>query len=170
MYRDIHSDIPSFLVSDDGCRFLHSPCDQVILFSILVLSSIRVSFCSHDGPNVLVPIMSKRESGDLEYLEKLKEKNKDRFDKAEPCAKERKISLDCLDLHDYDHSKCQLAFENFRICKQFWNKIYRERAEKGIRPFFPPPEEREVIQREHIERQRLAAKKLREQFESSNKP
>lgn len=101
------------------------------------------------------------------HLKSIKQKNVERYDRAEPCAKERQISFNCLEDHDYDHSKCQLAFENFRYCKQFWNNIHAERAAKGIRPFLPPPEERDAIRREHIEKQRLAARKLREDAEKA---
>lgn len=99
------------------------------------------------------------------HLAKIKKNNVDRLYHAEPCAKERQISLDCLEDHDYDHSKCQLAFENFRFCKQFWNRIHKERAAKGIRPYLPPPEEREAIRREYLERQRAQSKRIKEDYE-----
>lgn len=111
--------------------------------------------------------MTKRDTEDPSYLEKIKQTNRDRYEANEPCGKERQLSLNCLEDHDYDHSKCSLAFENFRFCKQFWNRIYRERAEKGIRPFLPPPEEREAIQREHIEKVREASRRAREHREQN---
>lgn len=79
-------------------------------------------------------------------------KNQEAKLNAGPCIVEHDLSLQCLEDNNYNRSKCANAFLNFTACKTFWNKIKVERQRKGIKPDIPPPEEREAIKREFIER------------------
>lgn len=68
-----------------------------------------------------------------------------------PCVKEHHSSQRCLDRNNYDYSKCEAFFENYRRCKKFWGEIRAQRRRAGIRPHIPPPEERVEIKRKHME-------------------
>lgn len=67
-----------------------------------------------------------------------------------PCLKEQKLSLKCLDDNGYDKKKCSVFFANYTVCQNFWLEITKERRAKGIYPYLPPPEERETIKRERL--------------------
>lgn len=69
-----------------------------------------------------------------------------------PCLKEQKLSLQCLEDNGYDYDKCRLQFENFKTCKGFWLAVARDRRRKGIQPEVPPPEERDAIKREYLKK------------------
>lgn len=62
-----------------------------------------------------------------------------------PCLKEKQLSLKCLDANNYDYSKCQLAFENFKFCRQFWEEVRKYRRRFSVQPHMPAAEEREEI-------------------------
>ena len=59
----------------------------------------------------------------------------------DPCWKEHKISLNCLDENGYDKSLCQREFENYRNCKGFWNNVSWTRKKYGLYPLVPQSEE-----------------------------
>ncbi|BET03305.1 coiled-coil-helix-coiled-coil-helix domain containing 7 [Nesidiocoris tenuis] len=63
-----------------------------------------------------------------------------------PCYKESKQSLKCLSDNNYDHDACQLHFQNYRSCREFWTEVQRLRNRKGISPTMPSIEERKQIQ------------------------
>ncbi|XP_075525928.1 coiled-coil-helix-coiled-coil-helix domain-containing protein 7 isoform X2 [Dermacentor variabilis] len=48
----------------------------------------------------------------LENATELRNKN--------PCYKEQKLSMKCLEDNGYDYDKCQHYFDNFKACKGFW--------------------------------------------------
>lgn len=33
------------------------------------------------------------------------------------------ISMKCLEENGYDKAKCMQAFNNYNVCKQFWNEV-----------------------------------------------
>lgn len=70
-----------------------------------------------------------------------------------PCLKEQKLSMKCLEDNAYDYDKCQDYFENFKACKGFWLSIYKDRRKKGIHPAMPPPEERDSIKQEYLKQE-----------------
>ena len=41
----------------------------------------------------------------------------------DPCFKENKASLKCLNDNDYDYSKCNAFFANYKECKTFWMQV-----------------------------------------------
>ena len=59
----------------------------------------------------------------------------------DPCWKESKKSMKCLDDNDYIKGKCQREFENYNNCKAFWNTIYWARKRAGKYPLLPESEE-----------------------------
>ena len=63
------------------------------------------------------------------------------FNCQDPCWKENKRSMKCLDENDYIKGKCQKEFENYNNCKAFWNSIYWARKRAGKYPFLPESEE-----------------------------
>ncbi|KAH7973993.1 hypothetical protein HPB49_008276 [Dermacentor silvarum] len=106
----------------------------------------------------------------LEYAIEQRNKN--------PCYKEQKLSMKCLEDNGYDYDKCQHYFDNFKACKGFWSEVkvlcfslvtvYKEtradcgcfqlaiskdRLKKNIHPAMPPPEERETIKQEYLKQQ-----------------
>ncbi|XP_034242032.1 coiled-coil-helix-coiled-coil-helix domain-containing protein 7 [Thrips palmi] len=62
-----------------------------------------------------------------------------------PCFKERQQSLACLDRNNYDYSKCEVAFENFKFCRQFWEQVRKHRKRLNIKPDMPGAEDRKEI-------------------------
>uniref|UniRef100_A0A0K8RNV5 Coiled-coil-helix-coiled-coil-helix domain-containing protein 7 n=1 Tax=Ixodes ricinus TaxID=34613 RepID=A0A0K8RNV5_IXORI len=81
-----------------------------------------------------------------------------------PCLKEQRLSLKCLDDNGYDKKKCESFFVNYNVCQKFWLSITKERKALGIEPALPPPEEREGIKRDRL---RKAPKKLMPSPQSS---
>jgi len=59
----------------------------------------------------------------------------------DPCWRENKISMKCLDDNDYNKSFCQAEFENYKSCKGFWNSVYWQRKRAGLSPLVPETEE-----------------------------
>lgn len=39
-----------------------------------------------------------------------------------PCVKEQKLSLKCLDDNGYDKEKCTSFFVNYNMCQKFWRE------------------------------------------------
>ncbi|KAJ1526707.1 hypothetical protein ONE63_008287 [Megalurothrips usitatus] len=62
-----------------------------------------------------------------------------------PCSKEKMQSLKCLDDNQYDYNRCQIAFDNFKFCLGFWEKVKKSRRRYRIEPAMPSPEERAEI-------------------------
>ncbi|XP_043278307.1 coiled-coil-helix-coiled-coil-helix domain-containing protein 7 [Venturia canescens] len=62
-----------------------------------------------------------------------------------PCIKEQGLSLKCASENYDDKDVCKAYFVNYRTCKEFWDKVKRERRAAGIKPYLPLPEEREEI-------------------------
>ncbi|XP_063218027.1 coiled-coil-helix-coiled-coil-helix domain-containing protein 7 [Bacillus rossius redtenbacheri] len=73
-----------------------------------------------------------------------------------PCLKEHRLSLKCLDDNSYDKEKCEIFFANYKVCKAFWTHVRNERKRQGIEPFLPPPEERVKIKEEFLQKMRQA--------------
>ncbi|CAN8006903.1 unnamed protein product [Ixodes pacificus] len=71
-----------------------------------------------------------------------------------PCLKEQKLSLKCLDDNGYDKEKCTSFFVNYNMCQKFWLSIMKERRALGIEPALPPPEEREGIKKDRLRKAR----------------
>ena len=44
-----------------------------------------------------------------------------------PCWEESKISMRCLENNGYDKTKCGAAFDNYNVCKKFWNEVIKEK-------------------------------------------
>lgn len=68
-----------------------------------------------------------------------------------PCLKEQRLSLKCLDEMQYDKEKCERYFDNYRRCQNFWIRVTKDRRINGIRPYLPPPEEREAVKKRYME-------------------
>jgi len=69
----------------------------------------------------------------------------------DPCWRENKLSLRCLDMNDYDKGRCQAEFENYRSCKGFWNSVSCARKREGLYPLVPEgEEERMAFKREYV--------------------
>ncbi|EDO32380.1 predicted protein [Nematostella vectensis] len=49
-----------------------------------------------------------------------------------PCQKEAKDSMKCLDENNYMKSKCQAYFDAYSACKKAWNERKAERRRKGL--------------------------------------
>uniref|UniRef100_A0A5S6QIG2 Coiled-coil-helix-coiled-coil-helix domain-containing protein 7 n=1 Tax=Trichuris muris TaxID=70415 RepID=A0A5S6QIG2_TRIMR len=47
-----------------------------------------------------------------------------------PCAKEAKISSACLVRAEGDRAQCQLEFQNYALCRSFWDQVVKERRTK----------------------------------------
>ncbi|XP_015191147.1 PREDICTED: coiled-coil-helix-coiled-coil-helix domain-containing protein 7 [Polistes dominula] len=67
-----------------------------------------------------------------------------------PCMKEHNLSLKCLDDNNYVHDACELYFENYRNCQDFWQKVVADRKRKNVTPYLPIPEDRENVKNEYI--------------------
>lgn len=59
----------------------------------------------------------------------------------DPCWRESKLSLKCLDDNSYNKSLCQAEFENYKQCKTFWNQVSWARRKEGRFPLVPESEE-----------------------------
>jgi len=59
----------------------------------------------------------------------------------DPCWRESKLSMKCLDDNGYNKSMCQIEFENYRNCKGFWNSVSWARKRQGLYPLIPETEE-----------------------------
>ncbi|KAK0181670.1 hypothetical protein PV327_003935 [Microctonus hyperodae] len=69
---------------------------------------------------------------------------------ANPCMKERLLSLKCLDENNYKQEACKLYFDNYKNCNKFWKEVYFTRRQQGISPYLPEPEERAKIKDEYL--------------------
>ncbi|GIY83394.1 uncharacterized protein CEXT_681121 [Caerostris extrusa] len=87
-----------------------------------------------------------------ERYEEAKKQFKERSERINPCVKERDLSLKCLDEFYYARRKCQPFFDNYNNCRKFWNFVTKERRKEGIKPYIPPPEEREQLKTEYLPR------------------
>jgi len=55
----------------------------------------------------------------LDYKEQFEGRHSDsQF--IDPCAAASKASMECLNRHDYDKSKCSDYFQAYRDCKKLW--------------------------------------------------
>jgi len=76
----------------------------------------------------------------------------------DPCVAERKISLKCMEEHNYDRETfekaCARQIDNLKNCKKFWHTVMLERKSQNIVPPMPPPEEREAIRKERLNQNR----------------
>lgn len=86
--------------------------------------------------------------------ENIKRATKLKHDEKNPCVKEHEMSFKCLEDNSYDRNSCGEYFENYKRCKDFWGNLRLERRRAGIVPNLPPPEEREQIKAEYLDRQR----------------
>lgn len=69
-----------------------------------------------------------------------------------PCAAERQLSLTCLE-EGRGGERCQPYFENYRTCVKFWHQVARQRRIQGEKPALPPPDLREQMRKEFLERE-----------------
>uniref|UniRef100_A0A336K7X8 Coiled-coil-helix-coiled-coil-helix domain-containing protein 7 n=1 Tax=Culicoides sonorensis TaxID=179676 RepID=A0A336K7X8_CULSO len=67
-----------------------------------------------------------------------------------PCLKEQKLSFKCLDHNAYDAEKCEVFFQNYKNCKDFWSKVQKDRRRAGKTPLLPPLSERDAIKAEYM--------------------
>ncbi|XP_073969099.1 coiled-coil-helix-coiled-coil-helix domain-containing protein 7 isoform X2 [Rhodnius prolixus] len=68
-----------------------------------------------------------------------------------PCLKEHNMSLNCLSQNHYSPDECQKQFQNYKLCKTFWNEVRRYRRINGISPLLPPLNERESVKAKYFE-------------------
>ncbi|CDW58422.1 hypothetical protein TTRE_0000673301 [Trichuris trichiura] len=68
-----------------------------------------------------------------------------------PCGKEAEISSKCLIRTGGSREQCQLEFQNYNLCRSFWDQVIKERRSKGITPFLPSPVERAEILEKHFQ-------------------
>lgn len=54
-----------------------------------------------------------------------------------PCLKESKASMKCLDENNYDKNKCAMYFEAYKECKKSWNERKAARRRQGLPPNDP---------------------------------
>lgn len=54
-----------------------------------------------------------------------------------PCLKESKASMKCLDENNYDKNKCAMYFEAYKECKKSWNERKAARRRQGMPPNDP---------------------------------
>ena len=80
----------------------------------------------------------------MPYNLEAKDREKDQS-ATDPCYKERRLSLKCMDVKGYTREHCVREFENFKNCKSFWTEVIRERKHDNITPHIPPLEERDAI-------------------------
>ena len=59
----------------------------------------------------------------------------------DPCWRENRMSMKCLDDSNYNKSLCQVEFENYNKCKAFWNTISWARRRAGKYPLIPETDE-----------------------------
>lgn len=69
-----------------------------------------------------------------------------------PCLKESRQSLSCMNDNDFDREKCSLYFINYRNCLNFWKRVRADRQSQGIKPYLPLPEDRETIRNEYYKK------------------
>lgn len=50
-----------------------------------------------------------------------------------PCSTESKISMKCLDKHNYEKEKCQQEFEAYKECKKLETQTRAQRREEALR-------------------------------------
>ncbi|CAH1774705.1 unnamed protein product [Owenia fusiformis] len=93
-----------------------------------------------------------RSTNEQERQKRIQKVTRSNDDDKNPCMKEQKMSLKCLQDHNYDRDKCSIYFKNYKNCREFWSMIMKERNRKGISPSLPPAEERETIQKDYIAR------------------
>ncbi|KAL6258768.1 hypothetical protein P5V15_010716 [Pogonomyrmex californicus] len=67
-----------------------------------------------------------------------------------PCYKEHLLSLKCLEANQKEHNECELYFQNYKNCRNFWASVQSERRSKGIKPYLPPLEERIKIKAKYL--------------------
>lgn len=48
-----------------------------------------------------------------------------------PCLEEDIQSKQCLERWQNEKDKCELYFENYRLCTRFWNRVRAERKKQG---------------------------------------
>lgn len=70
----------------------------------------------------------------------------------DPCYKERELSYKCFHKNDFDKSKCEMAMNNYKACKAFWNEVKSDRLRRGIKPSLPPVDERDQVKNEYLKR------------------
>ena len=96
------------------------------------------------------------------------EEDRKRQKEQDPCFDESNISLECQ--NTYGKDKCEREINNTRLCVAFWRSVEKYRRANHIFPFKPPPEEREKIKQEELERIRkeLYEYKEKQEQEKSN--
>lgn len=60
-----------------------------------------------------------------------------RDQRTNPCLKESKASMKCLDENNYDKNKCAMYFEAYKECKKSWNERKAARRRQGLPPNDP---------------------------------
>lgn len=115
---------------------------------------------------------SQQPSGRERWEEDQKEKRR-----IDPCYEESAISIDCQ--NTYGKDKCGREISNAQLCIKFWRSVENYRRKNSIYPFKPPPEEREKIKKDELERihreleaykKRLAEKKQNNDQPKSDSP
>ena len=59
----------------------------------------------------------------------------------DPCWRENRLSMKCLDDNSYNKGLCQREFDNYKTCKTFWNSVSWGRRRAGLYPLIPESEE-----------------------------
>ncbi|CAD5122666.1 DgyrCDS11076 [Dimorphilus gyrociliatus] len=76
-------------------------------------------------------------------------------DMKNPCILEHRLALRCLDERGYNKDQCGIFFTNYKNCKTFWDRIVKDRKRKGIKPYLPPPTERQTIKDSHEQKAKV---------------
>ena len=66
-----------------------------------------------------------------------------------PCLEESLLSLDCLRKYPHDKDACAVFTFNYKSCKEFWQRVIKERKSQGIEPELPSMQDRLNILKEH---------------------
>ncbi|OQV24866.1 hypothetical protein BV898_01452 [Hypsibius exemplaris] len=66
-----------------------------------------------------------------------------------PCLHEANLTFKCLAQNNYDGDECKAYHENYNLCKTFWARVYRDRRQRQLFPFLPPPSEREAVKAQY---------------------
>ena len=53
--------------------------------------------------------------------------------------------MKCLEDNGYDKAQWISAFDNYNICRKFWNEVRIKRRVAGIEPNIPLPEDRDEL-------------------------
>ncbi|XP_062235371.1 coiled-coil-helix-coiled-coil-helix domain-containing protein 7 [Platichthys flesus] len=59
-----------------------------------------------------------------------------------PCIEQSDASRKCLDVNNYDKSKCSAYFKTYKDCRKYWHNVMVDRRRNGVKPEMPSAAER----------------------------